>query len=103
GHYAYHIKLKMPDVKDSLVYLAHYYGKPKGLYRTDSAYFHNGIAEFKSTDSTFVGGSYMMLLSDHSTNFEILLNKGDDLSITASVSKLPEGVKIANSPENDKF
>ena len=100
----YKIKLKIPDVKDSMVFLSHYYGKPlPTIYKRDSARFKNGVAEFNSTDSTFVGGIYMMLLSDKKTYFEFLLSGNDDITITASISKLPEGVKFKNSPENERF
>ena len=102
---AYKIHLKIPDVKDSMVFLAHYYGNPlPKIYQRDSAKFDKGgNADFYSTDSTFVGGIYMMLLSDRKTYFEVLLNKGDDMSITAYVKKLPEGVKFKNSPQNERF
>lgn len=101
----YRIHLKLPDVKDSMVFLAHYYGKPlPTIYKRDSARFDkNGNAEFYTTDSTFVGGIYMMLLSDRKTYFEFLLNSGDDMTISAKVSKLPEGIKFKNSPENERF
>ena len=101
---AYHIRLKMADAKDSLVFLVHYYGKGgTTIYKSDSAMFKNGVAEFRSKDSTFVGGSYMILMSDKRSNFEFLLNRGDDITITALQSKLPEGIKFTNSPENEKF
>jgi thiol-disulfide isomerase/thioredoxin len=101
----YRIHLKMPDVKDSVVFLAHYYGKSlPTIYKRDSARFDkNGNAEFVSTDSSFVGGIYMMLLSDHKTYFEFLISAGEDISITAYVSKLPDGIKFKNSPENERF
>ncbi len=101
----YHVRLKIPDVKDSMVYLVHYYGKPlPTIYKRDSAHIDkNGVAVFDSKDSTFVGGIYMMLLSDRNTYFEFLLNKGDDLAITADTKKLPEGITFKNSPENDRF
>jgi len=44
-----------------------------------------------------------MLLSNRKADFEFLLNKGDDFSMTATVSKLPEGIKFKNSPENERF
>ena len=85
---AYHIKLKMADAKDSLVFLVHYYGKGgTTIYKSDSAMFKNGVADFRSKDSTFVGGSYMILMSDKRSNFEFLLNRGDDITITALQSK----------------
>ncbi len=101
----YHIRLKMPDVKDSMVYLVHYYGKAlPAIYKRDSARIDKkGVAEFNSNDPEFIGGIYMLLLSDRSSYFEFLISKGDDLSITADMKKLPEGVKFANSPENERF
>ncbi len=101
----YKVHLKIPGVKDSMVYLAHYYGKPlPTIYKRDSARFDkNGNAEFDATDPEFVGGIYMMLLSDKKTYFEFLLNNNDDISINVTLSKLPEGVKFKNSPENDRF
>ncbi len=101
----YRVHLKIPGVKDSIVYMAHYYGKPlPNIYKRDSARFDkNGVAEFKSNDSSFVGGIYMMLLGDRKTYFEFLINNGDDFSITADLSKLPDGVKFKNSPENERF
>jgi len=105
AHDGYHIRLKIPGVKDSMVYMAHYYGKPlPTIYKRDSARFDkNGIAEFNSSDPSFVGGIYMMLLSDRKTYFEFLANNGDDMSISADISKLPQGIKFKNSSENDNF
>ncbi len=103
---AYKVQLKMTDVKDSLVYLVHYYGKGRPtIFITDSAKLdHNGNVTFTSTDSTFCGGIYIILIGDKErTNFEFLLNRGDDIGITATKSKLPDGVKFRNSPENERF
>ncbi len=102
----YHVQLKMTDVKDTLVYLVHYYGKNRPtIFISYSVHLDkNGVADFKSTDPAFAGGIYIILLGDKArTNFEFLLNKGDDMSITATKSKLPEGVKFKNSPENERF
>ena len=101
----YRIHLKLPDVKDSMVFLAHYYGKAlPTIYKRDSARFDkNGNADFYTTDSSFVGGIYMMLLSDKKTYFEFLINSGDDITISARVSKLPEGITFKNSPETERF
>ena len=105
AHPGYKIKLKLTGVKDSMVYLAHYYGKPlPTIYKRDSAKFDKkGVAIFESNDSTFVGGIYMMLLSDKKTYFEFLVTNGDDFSIDANVKNLPEDVKFKNSPENERF
>lgn len=101
----YHITLKIPDVKeDSMVFLVHYYGKNRPtVFKTDSARFKNGVAEFNSKDPAFTGGIYIMLMSNTRKDFEFLVNKGDDFSISAKMSQLPEGMKFQNSPENDRF
>jgi len=101
---AYHIVLKMPGVDDSVVFMVHYYGKGGStIYKSDSSKFKKGVAVFNSTDSSFVGGSYMMLLSDKKTNFEFLVNRGDDITISVNPDKLPDGIKFTNSPENERF
>ncbi len=101
----YHITLKVPDVKDdTMVFLVHYYGKNRPtVFKTDSARFKNGVAEFKSNDPEFTGGIYIMLFSNTRKDFEFLLNKGDDIQISMSLDKLPDGLKFKGSPENDRF
>lgn len=100
----YRIQVNFKNTKDTLVYLAHYYGKPlPTIYKTDSARIDkNGVANFSSKDK-LLGGIYMMLLSDMKTYFEVLLDNGDDMSITADVSKLPDGIMFKNTPENERF
>src|ERR1700744_2511773 len=80
----YHINLKMPEMKDSMVYLVHYYGQNRPhIYIADSARFDSkGLAVFDSKNTDFTGGIYIMLLKDkEQTNFELLLNKGDEMTI----------------------
>ncbi len=100
----YHIKLKFTDMKDSMVFLAHYYGKPlPTIYKADSAKLNSkGEAIFDSKEKT-LGGIYIMLLSDKKTYFEFLLDNGNEMSITATASKLPEALTFQGSPENDHF
>src|ERR1043165_3158812 len=100
----YKIQVKFTDVTDSMVYLAHYYGKPlPTIYKADSAKIDkNGVATFQSNEK-FVGGIYMMLLQDKKTYFEFLLDNGNDIGITATTAKLPDGLKFKNSPENERF
>ena len=102
----YKIQVKFTDrnLKDSMVYLAHYYGKPMPtIYKTDSAIFDkNNVATIESKDST-LGGIYIILLGDKQTYFEFLLNNGDDMAITANSKELPGGLSFKNSPENERF
>jgi thiol-disulfide isomerase/thioredoxin len=100
----YRIQVKFTDMKDSLVYLAHYFGEPlPKIYKADSARFDkNGVAVMESKEKT-LGGIYIILLADKKTYFEFLLNNGDEMSITATAANLPTGIKFKGSPENDKF
>ncbi|MEI8279950.1 MAG: thioredoxin-like domain-containing protein [Bacteroidota bacterium] len=100
----YKIQVKATDKKDSIIYLAHYYGKPlPTIFKADSAKFDkNGVATFSSKEYV-LGGIYLILFSNKETHFEFLLNNGDDMSITVTTKSLPEGVKFKNSPENDRF
>lgn len=100
----YRIHVTLKGTKDTMVYLAHYFGKPlPTIYKSDSARINkNGEANFKS-DKKLLGGIYMLLLSDMKSYFEVLLDNGDDMSISADVSKLPDGVVFKNSPENERF
>jgi peroxiredoxin len=100
----YKIQVKMPGVKDSMAFLAHYFGEPlPKIYKADSARFDKaGNLTFESKEKT-VGGIYMILLSDRQTYFEFILNNGDDMTITADITNLPQGLKFKNSPQNEDF
>jgi peroxiredoxin len=100
----YHIQLKLTDRADSMVYLAHYYGKPfPTIYKTDSAKLNSqGVAVFDRKEK-ITGGIYIILPSDRKNFFEFLLDNGDDLSITAAIDDVPASVKFKNSPLNTDF
>lgn len=100
----YKIQIKFTDVKDSLVYLAHYYGKPlPTIYKLDSAKMDkNGLVTMQSKEK-LLGGIYIILLSDKATYFELLLNNGDNMTINATAKQLPQSLKFTGSPENDRF
>ncbi|MBS1772013.1 MAG: DUF5106 domain-containing protein [Bacteroidetes bacterium] len=100
----YKVQIKFTDIKDTLVYLAHYYGKPlPTIYKADSAMVDKkGMVTFQSKEP-FLGGIYMILLSDKQHYFELLLSDGDNISITATIAALPESIKVSGSPENERF
>ena len=103
----YHIQVKIEGVKDTLVYLAHYYGKPlpAPIYKTDSARPNkNGVLVFNSK-MPITGGIYMVLLSDHKSYYEFLMNNGDDMSMTINTQakETDNAITFKNSPENDHF
>lgn len=102
----YKIQIKFKDLKDSTIYLAHYFAKPlPTIYKSDSAKVDkNGNAVF-STTKKFTGGMFMIMLSDKKSYFEMVLNNGDDMTINVnSIADLPSsGVTFKNSPENEDF
>jgi thiol-disulfide isomerase/thioredoxin len=101
----YRVKLTAPDAKDTMVYLVHYYGNVKPMYISDSTRFdRSGVAILESKDPDFKGGIYTIMFKDSKqTNFELLLNKGDDIAIFCKRSAIPKGIEFRNSPENDRF
>lgn len=104
GKDGYRINIKLKGTQDSMLYLAHYYGKPlPTIYKTDSARIDaKGNAVLQSSEKT-LGGIYMILLSDMKTHFEFLLDNGNNIEISADIHKLPEGIVYKNSPENVQF
>jgi peroxiredoxin len=99
----YRIQLRLTDTKDTLAFLAHYYGKPlPTIYKLDSARFKNGVATFQSKEK-LNGGIYIIMLSDHKTYFELLLDNGEDMEVDVTTKKLPEGLAFKNSKMNDDF
>ncbi len=100
----YKIQIKFSDVKDSMVYLAHYYAKPlPTIYKLDSARIDKkGVVTLQSKEPT-LGGIYIILLEDKQHYFEFLLNNGDNMTINATVADLPNSLTFSGSPENDRF
>ena len=52
----YKVQLKFTDIKDSSVYLAHYFGKPlPTIFKTDSAKIDkNGVAVMQAQDGGYI-------------------------------------------------
>lgn len=100
----YRIKINLTDRRDSFIYLAHYYGKglPK-IYKSDSVKLDKkGNAVFEKKEK-ITGGIYIILPSDRKSYFEILLDNGDDFSITATMDSLKGNLHFRNSPVNEDF
>lgn len=102
----YTIQLKFNGLKDSMLYLAHYFAKPlPTIYKTDSGKLDkNGVVTLKSTKK-ITGGMYIIMLSDRKTYFEFLLNNGENIQIQVhNINELPSsGISIKNSVENEDF
>lgn len=93
------------DIPDSVVYLAHYFGKTlPTIYKVDSASVvgkHKAV--FESKDSV-LGGIYMVIYSHNSKLTEFLLDNGNNFAATIDNSgeKKMETVEFKNSPENTR-
>lgn len=100
----YKIKVRLTDRKDSMIYLAHYYGKNfPTVYQCDSAKMDSkGNAVFTHSEK-IVGGIYMILPHDRNAYMEFLLDNGDEFSVTAAMDDLKHEVHYKNSPVNDDF
>lgn len=100
----YRIQLKIEGTTDTVVYLAHYFGKSlPTIYKMDSAKINKkGIAIFNKTEQ-ITGGLYMMLPASRNAYFEFILNNGDDLSLSADMQALPDKLKAPGSAENEDF
>jgi peroxiredoxin len=102
----YKIKLSIKGLSDTGFYLAHYFAKPlPKIYKTDSGRLDKSGVAILSSDKKIVGGMYLVMLKDHQTYFEIILNNGDNLDISISdIKKLPgEGISIKGSADNIDF
>lgn len=100
----YRVRVKLEDRKDTMVYLAYYFGKPlPTIYKVDSARLDKkGNLVFEQREK-INGGIYIILPSDRTSYFELLLDNGDDFSVTASMDRLPESIRFQNSPQNEAF
>lgn len=102
----YRIKVKITDVnvKDSLVFLAHYYAKTlPTVYKIDSAKFDkDGVAVFERKEPV-LGGIYMVMFNDQKTYFEFLMDNGIQMEVTTGIKDMPFNIKFKGSPENERF
>lgn len=100
----YQIKIKTKNTTDTLLYLAHYFGKPfPTIFKADSARVNkNGIANFTSKEK-ITGGIYLILPSDRKSYFEFLLNNGDKLNMEADLKSNPVIWTAQGSKDNADF
>ncbi len=99
----YAIQLQMQDCTDSVLYLAHYYAKAEKVYKIDSARkTNNGEFLFRS-DSTLVGGLYVILNNARTNLLEFVLQNGDDFSVHFTKGKSTETAAFKGTTENTLF
>lgn len=97
------------DVKDSVVYLAHYFGKPMPtIYKVDSARVRGGKSAVFSSRQPMLGGLYMVIYNHNTRIVEFVLDNGADFGV--SVDNTPGGsksemsrIEFRNSAENTRY
>ncbi|MHC1707105.1 MAG: redoxin domain-containing protein [Bacteroidales bacterium] len=96
----YEIKIRFGDLKDTVIYLANYYGER--TYLRDTADVDvNGKAVFKG-DEPLEGGIYIIALGKTKV-FEFLIDKSQEFSLETTGPDYVKNMKIKGSPENQWF
>jgi len=96
----YNIKIKVNGLKDTLCYLANYYGDKQ--YIKDSARVNStGNITFKGVES-LPGGIYLFVFPNK-TYFEIMVDKFQSFSMECDQSDAINTMKINGSQENSDF
>lgn len=96
------------DISDSVVYLAHYFGKHlPTIYKMDSAVVKGKRKAVFESKNDFLGGIYLVIYNHNSKLVEFLLDNGSDFgiaidNITGKKSEL-EGLEYKGSPENNRY
>lgn len=106
GKSGYKIEVNFPkEVNDSVVYLAHFYGKNlPTIFTVDSAKMRpNKTVVFQKKDS-ILGGIYLIVYNHRSKIVEFVLNNGDDFSIDFKPGKNGSSMAVfKNSAENNRY
>lgn len=96
------------DIQDSVVYLAHYFGKHMPtIYKVDSAVVTGKRKAVFARKENTLGGIYMVIYNRNSKVTEFLMDNGADFSVTidnASGNKTEMSrIEFKNSPENNRY
>lgn len=96
----YEIKVKVSDLKDSVIYLANYFGEK--TYLTDTAVVEPGGKFVFEGDEALPGGIYIVA-AGKTRLFEFLIEKSQFPVFETSGPDYIKNMKIKNSPENVQF
>lgn len=94
------IKVRATGVKDTMCFLANYYGEKQYLQdsaKTDS----KGYLEFKGKDK-LPGGMYLFVFPNK-TYFEMIIDKEQNFTMECDQSDVINSMKVKGSEENVKF
>jgi len=96
----YEIKIKVNGLKDTLCYLANYYGDKQ--YIKDSAMVNStGNITFKGKEA-LAGGIYLFVFPNK-TYFEIMVDKSQFFSMECDQTDAINSMKVKGSQENADF
>ncbi len=97
GH---NLKFKINGLKDTVAYLAGYYG-PKQYFKDTADVDSQGNLVFKGKDS-LPGGIYSVVMPDKGTYFEFIINE-QNFSMETDTGNFVKAMKVKGSVENDLF
>ncbi|MFA6923465.1 MAG: DUF4369 domain-containing protein [Bacteroidales bacterium] len=97
---SYNIKIQIKGLKDTVCYLANYYGDKQ--YIQDSARVDSKGNLFFKKNKKLPEGIYIIILPNKSY-FEIIITDKPNFSFSADTSHSVKNIKIKGSPENTRF
>jgi len=96
----YELKFKVTGLKDSMIYIANYYGEKQ--YLKDSSHCDaNGNVVFKGAEA-LPGGIYLFVFPNK-TYFEFLIDKEQFFSMECSLGNVISSMKVKGSENNRLF
>ncbi len=99
----YKLQLHFTDVKeDAKIFLCHYYGKGGTVFKDDSTTLKLGKGTMQSSNK-IKGGIYLLLFKDQTANMEIILQNGDNFSLTTQKKDIVPNLKLKGKSENNQF
>lgn len=100
GKEGYDLKFKVSGLKDSMIFIANYYGEKQ--YLKDSTYCDaNGNVNFKGAD-LLPGGIYLFVFPNK-TYFEFLIDKEQKFSMECTMDNVISTMKVKGSEDNRLF
>jgi len=98
----YKIEIKIKQYRDTVLYLANYYGDK--TYIADTAYCKKANGNFVfSKEKTLEGGLYIIVSQDKKSLFEFLLSDSFHMKLETSADDYVAKMKVKNSEENRVF
>ncbi len=96
----FNLKFKINGLKDTVAYLAGYYG-PKQYFKDTAKVDSQGNLAFKGKDS-LPGGIYSVVMPDKGTYFEFIVNE-QSFSMETDTGNFVRAMKVKGSVENEIF